>query len=154
MEKKLNKVVLSLGSNIGERRENLSLAYEHVEKQIGKIVKSSSFYENPSQGFDSNNDFINSCIAIETTAGCREVLDKIHWIEKSMGRKRTKEGYEDRIIDIDIIFYNNHIVDEDGLKVPHPNYHKRDFVLIPLNELNFLTDPRQKFQTSNEKMDK
>ena len=77
MEKKLNKVVLSLGSNIGERRENLSLAYEHVEKQIGKIVKSSSFYENPSQGFDSNNDFINSCIAIETTAGCREVLDKI-----------------------------------------------------------------------------
>ena len=66
-----------------------------------------------------------------------------------MGRKRTKEGYEDRIIDIDIIFYNTQIVDEDGLKVPHPKYHERDFVLIPLNELNFLTDPRQKFQASN-----
>ena len=94
-------------------------------------------------------DFINSCIAIETIDQCREILDKIHWIEKSMGRKRTKEGYEDRIIDIDIIFYNTQIVDEDGLKVPHPKYHERDFVLIPLNELNFLTDPRQKFQASN-----
>lgn len=149
MEKELNKVVLSLGSNIGKREQNMALAYEYVEKHIGKIVKSSSFYENPSQGFDSNNDFINSCIAIETMDQCREVLDKIHWIEKSMGRKRTKEGYEDRIIDIDIIFYNTQIVDEDGLKVPHPKYHERDFVLIPLNELNFLTDPRQKFQASN-----
>jgi len=148
MEKELNKVVLSLGSNIGKRRENLSLAYQYVEKYIGKIVRSSSFYENPSQGFDSNNDFINSCIAIETIDQCREVLDKIHWIEKSMGRKRTKEGYEDRIIDIDIIFYNTQIVDEDGLKVPHPKYHERDFVLIPLKELNFLADPRQKFERS------
>ena len=149
MEKELNKVVLSLGSNIGKREQNMALAYEYIEKHIGKIVKSSSFYENPSQGFDSNNDFINSCIAIETIDQCREILDKIHWIEKSMGRKRTKEGYEDRIIDIDIIFYNTQIVDEDGLKVPHPKYHERDFVLIPLNELNFLTDPRQKFQASN-----
>ena len=149
MEKELNKVVLSLGSNIGKREQNIVLAYEYVEKHIGKIVKSSSFYENPSQGFDSNNDFINSCIAIETMDQCREVLDKIHWIEKSMGRKRTKEGYEDRIIDIDIIFYNTQIVDEDGLKVPHPKYHERDFVLIPLKELNFLTDPRQKFQASS-----
>tara|TARA_B100000035_G_C20813355_1_gene470961 strand:+ start:138 stop:587 length:450 start_codon:yes stop_codon:yes gene_type:complete len=149
MEKELNKVVLSLGSNIGKREQNMALAYEYIEKHIGKIVKSSSFYENPSQGFDSNNDFINSCIAIETIDQCREILDKIHWIEKAMGRKRTKEGYEDRIIDIDIIFYNTQIVDEDGLKVPHPKYHERDFVLIPLNELNFLTDPRQKFQASN-----
>ena len=149
MEKELNKVVLSLGSNIGKREQNMALAYEYVEKYIGKIVKYSSFYENPSQGFNSNNDFINSCIAIETIDQCREVLDKIHWIEKSMGRKRTKEGYEDRIIDIDIIFYNTQIVDEDGLKVPHPKYHERDFVLIPLKELNFLTDPRQKFQASS-----
>ena len=148
MEKELNKVVLSLGSNIGKREQNMALAYKYIEKHIGKIVKSSSFYENPSQGFDSNNDFINSCIAIETIDQCREILDKIHWIEKSMGRKRTKEGYEDRIIDIDIIFYNTQIVDEDGLKVPHPKYHERDFVLIPLKELNFLADPRQKFQGS------
>lgn len=149
MEKELNKVVLSLGSNIGKREQNIALAYEYLEKYIGKIVKSSSFYENPSQGFDSNNDFINSCIAIETIDQCREVLNKIHWIEKSMGRKRSKEGYEDRIIDIDIIFYNTQIVDEYGLKVPHPKYHERDFVLIPLKELNFLTDPRQKFQASS-----
>ena len=84
MEKELNKVVLSLGSNIGKREQNMALAYEYVEKHIGKIVKSSSYYENPSQGFDSNNDFINSCIAIETIDQCREILDKIHWTEKSM----------------------------------------------------------------------
>lgn len=149
MEKELNKVVLSLGSNMGKRRENLTLAYRYVEKYIGKIVQSSALYENPSQGFDSKNDFINSCIAIETTCQCREVLNKIHLIEQSMGRKRTIEGYEDRIIDIDIIFYRDQIVDEDGLKVPHPKYHERDFVLIPLKELNFLTDPRERFQASN-----
>ena len=104
MEKELNKVVLSLGSNMGKRRENLTLAYRYVEKYIGKIIQSSALYENPSQGFDSKNDFINSCIAIETTCQCREVLNKIHLIERSMGRLRTTEAYEDRIIDIDIIF--------------------------------------------------
>tara|TARA_B100001287_G_scaffold110802_1_gene93420 strand:- start:5144 stop:5593 length:450 start_codon:yes stop_codon:yes gene_type:complete len=148
MEKALNKVVLALGSNIGKRERNLALAYKYVEKYIGKIVKYSSFFENPAQGFSSNNEFINSCIGLETNLQCREVLDKIHGIEKSMGRERTKEGYEDRIIDIDIIFYNSLIVDEHGLKVPHPKYQERDFVLIPLKELDFLTDPRQKFQSS------
>jgi 2-amino-4-hydroxy-6-hydroxymethyldihydropteridine diphosphokinase len=148
MEKELNKVVLSLGSNIGQRKQNLELAYQYVEEQIGHIVKSSSFYESPSQGFDSSNDFINSCIAIETLAECREVLNKIHWIEQTMGRKRTRQGYEDRIIDIDIIFYKNCIVNEEGLKVPHPKYLERDFVLVPLKELDFLKDPRPKFQES------
>ena len=149
MEKELNKVVLSLGTNMGKRRENLTLAYRYVEKYIGKIVQSSALYENPSQGFDSKNDFINSCIAIETTYQCREVLNKIHLIEHSMGRKRTKDGYEDRIIDIDIIFYQDSIINEKDLKVPHPKYHERDFVLIPLKELDFLEDPRIGFQQSN-----
>lgn len=149
MEKELNKVVLSLGSNIGQRKQNLELAYQYVEEHIGHIVKSSSFYESPSQGFDSCNDFINSCIGIETAAECREVLNKIHWIEQTMGRKRTTQGYEDRIIDIDIIFYQECIINEEGLKVPHPKYLERDFVLVPLKELDFLTDPRPKFQESN-----
>ena len=149
MENELNKVVLSIGSNIGKREQNLALAYEYVEKHIGHILKSSSFHESPSQGFDSNNDFINSCIAVETYAECKDVLAKIHWIEHSMGRKRTKDGYEDRIIDIDIIFYQDSIINEKDLKVPHPKYHERDFVLIPLKELDFLEDPRIGFQQSN-----
>lgn len=149
MENKLNKVVLSIGSNIGKREQNLALAYEYVEKHIGHILKSSSFHESPSQGFNSNNDFINSCIAVETYAECKDVLAKIHWIEHSMGRKRTKDGYEDRIIDIDIIFYQDSIINEKDLKVPHPKYHERDFVLIPLKELDFLEDPRIGFQQSN-----
>ena len=66
-----------------------------------------------------------------------------------MGRKRTTQGYEDRIIDIDIIFYQECIINEEGLKVPHPKYLERDFVLVPLKELDFLTDPRPKFQESN-----
>ncbi|MBG39012.1 MAG: 2-amino-4-hydroxy-6-hydroxymethyldihydropteridine diphosphokinase [Cryomorphaceae bacterium] len=146
MEKKLIKVVLSLGSNIGERKKNLLLAYQHIENHIGKIVKFSSYYENPSQGFDSDNDFMNTCIGIETSYQCQEVLDKIHWIEHAMGRKRTKKGYEDRVIDIDIIFFGDQIIRQHGLKVPHPKYHERDFVLIPLKELDFMADPRQKFK--------
>ncbi len=146
MEKKLIKVVLSLGSNIGERKRNLLLAYQHIENHIGKIVKFSSYYENPSQGFDSDNDFMNTCIGIETSYQCQEVLDKIHWIEHAMGRKRTKKGYEDRVIDIDIIFFGDQIIRQHGLKVPHPKYHERDFVLIPLKELDFMADPRQKFK--------
>ena len=146
MEKKLTKVVLSLGSNIGERKKNLLLAYQHIENHIGKIVKFSSYYENPSQGFDSDNDFMNTCIGIETSYQCQEVLDKIHWIEHAMGRKRTKKGYEDRVIDIDIIFFGDQIIQQHGLKVPHPKYHERDFVLIPLKELDFMADPRQKFK--------
>ena len=149
MEKKLIKVVLSLGSNIGDRKKNLLLAYQHIENQIGNIVKFSSYYENPSQGFESDNDFINSCIGIKTSYQCHEVLDKIHWIENAMGRKRTKKGYEDRVIDIDIIFYSDQIIERDELKVPHPKYHERDFVLIPLKELNFIADPRQKFKALN-----
>ena len=146
MEKKLTKVVLSIGSNIGERKKNLLLAYQHIENHIGKIVKFSSYYENPSQGFDSDNDFMNTCIGIETSYQCQEVLDKIHWIEHAMGRKRTKKGYEDRVIDIDIIFFGDQIIRQHGLKVPHPKYHERDFVLIPLKELDFMADPRQKFK--------
>ena len=146
MEKKLIKVVLSLGSNIGERKKNLLLAYQHIENHIGKIVKFSSYYENPSQGFDSDNDFMNTCVGIETSYQCQEVLDKIHWIEHAMGRKRTKKGYEDRVIDIDIIFFGDQIIRQHGLKVPHPKYHERDFVLIPLKELDFMADPRQKFK--------
>ena len=149
MEKKLIKVVLSLGSNIGERKRNLLLAYQHIENHIGKIVKFSSYYENPSQGFDSDNDFMNTCIGIETSYQCQEVLDKIHWIEHAMGRKRTKKGYEDRVIDIDIIFFGDQIIRQHGLKVPHPKYHERDFVLIPLKELDFMADPRQKFKALN-----
>ena len=149
MEKKLIKVVLSLGSNIGERKKNLLLAYQHIENHIGKIVKFSSYYENPSQGFDSDNDFMNTCIGIETSYQCQEVLDKIHWIEHAMGRKRTKKGYEDRVIDIDIIFFGDQIIRQHGLKVPHPKYHERDFVLIPLKELDFMADPRQKFKALN-----
>ena len=149
MEKKLIKVVLSLGSNIGERKKNLLLAYQHIENHIGKIVKFSSYYENPSQGFDSDNDFMNTCIGIETSYQCQEVLDKIHWIEHAMGRKRTKKGFEDRVIDIDIIFFGDQIIRQHGLKVPHPKYHERDFVLIPLKELDFMADPRQKFKALN-----
>lgn len=149
MENELKKVVLSIGSNIGKREHNIALAYEYVEKHIGQILKSSSFYESPSQGFVSNNDFINSCIAVETNAECKDILAKIHWIEHSMGRKKTKDVYEDRIIDIDIIFYQDSIINEKDLKVPHPKYHERDFVLTPLKELNFLEDPRTGFQKSN-----
>lgn len=154
MEKKVNRAVLSVGSNIGDRKQNQYLAFDNIESHIGNILKRSCFYENPSVGFESENNFINSCIAIKTRLNCREILDKIQWIEKSMGRIKTGSGYQDRIIDIDIIFFNNEVIKEEGLCVPHERYHERDFVLVPLKELGDLVDPRQDFSVSSTKSDK
>jgi 2-amino-4-hydroxy-6-hydroxymethyldihydropteridine diphosphokinase len=146
MEVKMIEVVLALGSNIGDKVQNIEAAYTLIANEIGIITKKSSFLKNPSVGFESQNEFVNTCIKVETKLSCNDVLKSLQSIEKRMGRVKTTHTYEDRIIDIDIIFFGDLIINQPNLKIPHPRYHERSFVLQPLKELGETTDPRLNFK--------
>jgi 2-amino-4-hydroxy-6-hydroxymethyldihydropteridine diphosphokinase len=146
MEVKMIEVVLALGSNIGDKVQNIEAAYTLIANEIGIITKKSSFLKNPSVGFESQNEFVNTCIKVETKLSCNDVLKSLQSIEKRMGRVKTTHIYEDRIIDIDIIFFGDLIINQPNLKIPHPRYHERSFVIQPLKELGETTDPRLNFK--------
>ncbi len=139
--KKENFLVLAFGSNIGEKKQNIERAYYFVEQYIGKMQKKSSFFETLPWGFISENLFINSVACFSTNLSCQEVLKKIHVIENILRRQRSDwAGYQSRTIDIDILFYNEEILNTKDLTIPHPLLHKRNFVLLPLKEIlsNFI----------------
>ena len=127
---------LSLGSNVGDRTDNLKNAINSIENIVGKVNKISKFYENPAIGFDGNN-FINICIEVFTYLSPNDLLKSLLNIENEYGRRRLKSGeYSSRIIDIDIIFYENLSINKNGLVIPHPRMQSRHFVLIPMCDLN------------------
>ncbi|MEX0287879.1 MAG: 2-amino-4-hydroxy-6-hydroxymethyldihydropteridine diphosphokinase [Flavobacteriaceae bacterium] len=126
---------LSLGSNLGDRTDNLQKALFMLQESAGDIKKISSVYQTASWGFDSHS-FLNICIALETSLSPEKLLDKILQVEKKLGRERTKNGnYEARTIDIDIIYYDSEIIESERLVLPHPEMHKRRFVLRPLADV-------------------
>lgn len=133
----LHKVYLGLGSNIGNRKRNMREAVEYMESLIGTVTRQSALYETEPWGFDSPNLFINMCVCVETPLAPRQLLEATQDIEKRMGRvgKSQSNEYQDRIIDIDILLYDDLVVDEPDLKIPHPLMNEREFVLNPLNEI-------------------
>ena len=131
-------IYLSLGSNLGDKEGNILRAYTLIEQRIGQIARKSSLHRTAPWGFESSNDFLNSVIAIETSLTPRELLTETQRIEKEIGRtaKTSADGtYQDRLIDIDILIYNDLIIDEPDLQIPHPLMNQRDFVLNPLKEV-------------------
>ncbi|MEN0055600.1 MAG: 2-amino-4-hydroxy-6-hydroxymethyldihydropteridine diphosphokinase [Mucilaginibacter sp.] len=130
----MNNIFLLLGSNLGNRKEFLQQAVEQIEVEIAPLTCVSSVYETQSWGKTDEPDYLNQVLELQTTMPAREVLQKVLAIEQSMGRKR-KEKWGSRIIDIDILFYGNAIINEPDLKVPHPELHKRRFTLEPLAEI-------------------
>lgn len=131
------KVYIGLGTNLGDKESNLSHAYKEIENRVGKIVRRSSHYKTEPWGFETENEFINSVILIETDLSPTALLDQLQQIEKYLGRKKkTTDHYESRIIDLDILDYMGQIIDFDELQLPHPEMQKRDFVLVPLAELD------------------
>ena len=144
-----NELILSLGSNLGNRKQNLKNCISYINKQIGNVLFESNVYENPAQGFESKNDFLNACIKVKTELKAFEVLSQIQDIEKKMGRIRKTNSYEDRIIDIDIILLNNELIETKKLTIPHKKYRERIFVLKPLLEIGNYLDP-QLFLTTEE----
>jgi 2-amino-4-hydroxy-6-hydroxymethyldihydropteridine diphosphokinase len=131
----MNKVYLGLGTNLGDRKRNLREAIEKIGEHIGKVLNSSSVYETAPWGFDAENDFLNMVTEVETGLSPSELLKKIFEIELKLGRERTQDRYSSRVIDIDILLYDDLIVDQKGLKIPHRLMHERRFVLAPLWEI-------------------
>lgn len=131
------KIILGFGSNLGDRKNIILQAYQLLEEKLGIKLKESSFIETEAWGFESENKFLNSVAIFETKKTPRESLVICNEIEALLGRKRNPQAltYENRPIDIDILFYENEIIDEPDLKIPHPLIEKRDFVLTPLKEL-------------------
>lgn len=126
---------LSLGSNVGNREENLQIAVQAIFKRIGNIFQVSPVFQSKSWGFQSN-DFLNCCVEVTTRYTEYEVLQICLEIEKDMGRIRSAEkGYQARIIDIDLLFFDQKIIIGEHLQLPHPELQNRDFVMFPLMEI-------------------
>ena len=131
-----HRVYIGIGSNLGDRRANALEAVERVGKIPGtKLVRASSFYESEPLG-DAKTWFVNSAIEIETELMPDALLRKLKAIEEAMGRKRVKgKRWGSRIIDLDILLCDHDVIEKRSLKIPHPEMHKRRFVLLPLAEL-------------------
>ena len=130
----MNKAYLLTGGNMGDRQKNLETTYERIEQECGNIVSASSIYETAAWGKKDQPSFLNQVIEIQTGLTPRKLLKKILNIEKQIGRVR-KEKYGPRIIDIDILLFNDEIHNYTSLKIPHPEMQNRRFVLVPLAEI-------------------
>ena len=129
-------VFLALGTNLGNLHENLERACREIEKNVGQITDRSQWRSSEPWGFDSPNTFLNGVVKVETPLSPLQLLSETQAIERRMGRrKKTKAGYEDRIVDIDILLYDDLQIDLPQLKIPHPLMELRDFVMIPLKEI-------------------
>lgn len=130
-----HQVVLSIGTNQGERLGNIQKCLELIHRRSGTIVKISRLYETPSWGFESDA-FYNCAVLLHTQKSPSKLLQSIMDVETELGRIRTgKPGYQPRIIDVDIISYDDEIVETDGLTIPHPQMQNRHFVLLPLRDV-------------------
>lgn len=133
--KKYINVYLCLGSNLGDRNENLRAALALIHRKVGKVAKKSHFYETEPWGNKNQDTFLNQVVMINTTLDPRELMEALDRIERELGRQRSKEKWGPRLIDVDILFYGKRIIRDKGLEIPHPELHKRAFVLAPLLEL-------------------
>ncbi|MDD7317389.1 MAG: 2-amino-4-hydroxy-6-hydroxymethyldihydropteridine diphosphokinase [Prevotella sp.] len=133
----MHTVYLSLGSNLGNREENLHKAITEIGKLVGEVVRQSTFYVTEPWGFKSDNLFANAAVCCVTERSPREVLALTQEIERRMGRSKKSSGgnYSDRIIDIDILYYDDITIDDADLKIPHPHIKEREFVMKPLEEI-------------------
>jgi 2-amino-4-hydroxy-6-hydroxymethyldihydropteridine diphosphokinase len=151
------KAYLGLGSNLGQKEENLKLAISKVENEIGQISKKSSLFETEAWGVENQSNYYNMAIEIHTKLLPLKLIEKVLELEKELGRVREKK-WNSRIIDIDILLYDNLIISTDHLHIPHLFLEKRNFVLEPLNEIipNFIHPKLRKSiaQLSGESMDK
>ncbi len=128
------RVVLHIGTNIGYREINLDLVLIMISNHIGDILSLSSIYETESWGNIEQDDFLNQALICHSYLSANQILDQIHLIESKMGRQRSIK-WGPRIIDIDILFYNEEIIENHNLKIPHPQLTNRNFVLIPLLDI-------------------
>lgn len=131
----MNRVYIAFGSNMGDSLSVICEAKQSIENNGMKILACSKIYKTKPYGYIEQPDFTNGMLLIETAFSCSEVLEKLLSIEQELGRVRVIH-WGPRIIDLDIIFFNNEIYNEENLKVPHPDMQNREFVLGPMCDLN------------------
>ena len=131
------KVYVGLGTNLGDKEQNLKVAVQKIEEQIGKVVSLSAFYATAPWGFSSEHTFLNAAACVETLLPPLSVLHLTQEIEREIGRTHKSVGgvYSDRVIDIDLLLYGDQVLDTPELKLPHPLMHERRFVMEPLAEI-------------------
>ena len=133
----MHTVYLALGTNLGNRKAIMREAIDNIGKKVGTVMRQSSFYETEPWGFESPNLFLNACICVSTKLAPRQLLEVTQAIERDMGRIEKTVGwqYVDRIIDIDILLYDDLHINEPDLVIPHPLMEEREFVMKPLLEI-------------------
>lgn len=130
----MNKAYLLIGGNMGDRLANLKMAKLAIQKEIGPILINSSIYETAAWGKEDQPAFFNQALIIETNLIANDLMMTLLAVEKNMGRIR-QQPLGPRTIDLDIIFFNDQIIQTENVTIPHPQMQKRNFVLTPLNEI-------------------
>ena len=132
----MNKTVILLGGNVGNTELVFQEANVHIDQDLGRIVKESSVYRTDAWGVEDQPAYLNQVIVVETNLSPQEVLAGCLSIEKKLGRDREEEKrWHSRILDLDVLFYENEIINTEDLIVPHPRISERNFVLVPLSEI-------------------
>ena len=132
----MNVAYLCLGGNIGNRETSIQLAVSEINQRVGKVISASRIYQTEAWGVENQQAYLNVCLEISTELSSLELIHTLLDIEKQYGRERNaNELYASRTIDIDILFYNNEIIGNKNLTIPHPRLHLRKFVLIPLCDI-------------------
>jgi 2-amino-4-hydroxy-6-hydroxymethyldihydropteridine diphosphokinase len=131
----MHQVFLGIGGNIGNKHDNFDKVYTLIKNELGTITKSSSVYETPPWGFQSEDVFWNQVLMIETEFSPFELLQKITEIEIQFGRERENGHYKSRAMDIDILYFDELVIETETLTIPHPHLPRRLFVLVPLTEI-------------------
>ena len=147
----MHTVYLSLGTNLGDKKHNLVSAIKEIERRVGPVRAQSAFLTTEPWGFESENTFLNAAVRVETELSPNALLRVTQQIEREMGRtqkssvdpQQSKVIYHDRIIDIDILLYDDLHINTKKLTIPHPHMYERDFVLIPLKEILLTKDTKQ-----------
>jgi 2-amino-4-hydroxy-6-hydroxymethyldihydropteridine diphosphokinase len=135
--KKQHQVILSIGTNQGNRLENIERCIKGLHKEIGTVIRVSKLYETPSWGFESEK-FYNCAVILNTHKSAHLILEEVLLLEEALGRVRDTniEGYQARVIDIDVIAFDEEIIASEKLQVPHPEMQNRLFVLLPMRDLD------------------
>ncbi|HET6225991.1 MAG TPA: 2-amino-4-hydroxy-6-hydroxymethyldihydropteridine diphosphokinase [Bacteroidia bacterium] len=131
----MNTAYILLGSNDGDRLQHLATALTRMKEEAGALVKESAIYTTVAWGYTEQPDFLNQVVCIQTDLTPQQLLSALLSIEKEMGRVRGHAKWMQRIIDLDILFYNQDVINESHLHIPHPHLQDRKFVLVPLKEI-------------------
>lgn len=130
----MNRAYLLLGTNLGNKAANLQKALTQLSQKAGSVLKSSAVYETEAWGIEGDS-FLNQVVLLETTLLPDALMEEMLQIESAMGRERSGKGPASRTIDLDILFFNDLVLQSEAVTLPHPRLHLRRFTLVPLNEI-------------------